>query len=707
MLSSLAAEAAAPASEHAKREIDTTEKTKVTQTTSPPNASSTPSTPTSASPLRSLSAETKNGPPSPGRPKSSSGHTVSSLTLAMGIGHEGPERRSFLTDERADSSDEENLYAAAKASSITNTHESGDNDHESLSSSVREFMTGLTLPTGSCDLPSSLSTFMTGGAMTSDQEPPRTDFSNQTNLFIDTAQTGGVDELGHSGGRSLSEEAPTLSEIEVQVKAFAFYGKDLLNVALDYFDSIHTKLADLTAESLASLTAKKDAKEGTDTAVISTETEAVAKGAASTTRLRQFRLMAAEDDGDIMDDLPEFGLNTDVLGMGVNDFAVISRETGEAVLLLRIIEQSSPRGIHTHSPRSLAAYSLTGTPTAPMAIATASVSSGVLSDGSASSSGVFNFRGGPPEIQRSSTDANDPLSYSNLAQRRSTRAMSDSNVKGSHGETSFVEKSTKVRLCVWCREPKRQAWTIIKKIKVLQAVTDSHNPIGAGTGVSTEEAGTDGSRDNFPNSIFKGAANAAELSALRALAASTAYEIHGSGEEEVNMTAVTGAHGITERSFSKDNSDNDKLKASSLRGHESGKYSDSSSISAGEVPPPDGETWQHVTSYGSEGADAFDEDSVSQSVISEATGMSSLVQNHTYGGDGGDMYDIEGEEDDDNFNLSMEGSGKFNSSFSSPVHGYAGTSGNAAAAATALFRNRSTSNRSNPDGELFGMDMDM
>jgi len=677
-----------------------------------------PSTPPESSPLRTLSGDKKSAPSSPGRPKSSSGHTVSSLTLAMGT-HDGPhERKSFLTDEHAYSSDEENLYVAAKASSITHTHESGGasgtGDPGSVSSSVREFMG---IPVGSYDLPSSLPT------STASVDQGRTSFSNPSNLFVDTSQAANSTLHEHT----LRISNPSPAEVEMQEKAekaFAFYGKDLLNAALDYFDSMHTKVANLTAESLASLTSPLSLSSSSSAAAKKASTEsqqqqpAAAASATLATRMCSFRLMAAEDDGEIMDDLPEFGLASDVLGMGVNDFAVINRETGETVLLLRILEQSSPRGIHTHTPKS-SAYSATGTPTAPMAIGSVS-SVGMVSDGSgggSSTGGAFQFRG-PQEIQRSMTDTSDPhAAHTNLTQRRSTRAMSDGHIAGDGGINPGVGKASKVRLCVSCREPTRSSWTVIKKIKVLQAVTDSHESasgVGAGAGAA---GGGGGGGGDIPISTFKGAANAAELSALRALAASTAYEIHGTGEQELDFNAdapFTTGMGVTEtrgtgpgeRTQAQAPNKDNLIVSSSRAGHESGKCSDSSSVSASEVLSPGGGTWQHVTSYGSEGndADTLDDDSVSQSIMSEATGMSSFASPNPYSGDGGYNDDLEGEgedEEEDNFNLSMEGSGKelTNATSSSRGHGHGHGHGTS--------RNRSSSNRSNPDGELFGMDMDM
>ncbi len=57
--------------------------------------------------------------------------------------------------------------------------------------------------------------------------------------------------------------------------------------------------------------------------------------------LTSFGLLAAEDDGSPMDDLPEFSTSTDVLAMGIEDFILIDKKTSAHLMHVRITQPTN------------------------------------------------------------------------------------------------------------------------------------------------------------------------------------------------------------------------------------------------------------------------------------------------------------------------------------------------------------------------------
>ena len=586
-----------------------------------------------------------------------SGHSMSSLTLAM-------ERKSALSQNNTDdnsmySSDEENL-AAAQA------NVAAEGDCESLSSSLREFMSvGVTgemadgsytayaygiSESGSGGGDSHHSSANESAIATSPRENNGTGNSQGlaggaglSRLFVHTQAFGhgqdkrnGPDPDGDSTSNCSYSRGTTPSHLntngstgvadectDTQEKAWAFYGRDLLNIALDFFDSGNENILGLTRERLASTLASTPSS--------------------SASRMASFRLLAAEEDGEIMDDLPEFGLATDVLGMGVNDFAVVNRETDRTVLLVRIEEVVSSR--NRDSPR-IVISGTTPTASIPIHIANSPVCARVNSNDTTSSNSTSRHGA-------SITDFSLP-----------TTRGSHSNLTGYAIHAAATSKhlsKSKQRLSVFCREPGKMNWVAVKKVRVFQGVHLTDSP-------------SNSSNNSEGALLYRGASNAAEVSAIKALVASTAHEIHELQDGDVVASDAAELQTAVSVVGRPDGS--------------SGKYSDSSSVTKGSEAT-EGVTWQHVTSFGSGSADN-DSDSVSQS---EFTAASSLAADLYM--DGGYNDDL----GDDMLEMSMEGSNSAERSSNS-----AERSSNNPPRNRAISEKSSTSKGS--DGALFSLDLD-
>ena len=608
----------------------------------------------------------QGSPPSPSRlsrSDRSTGHSLSSLTMAMDIQEHPFERKSFFTYGHADSSDEENLADAAKLSTH-GTHSTVDSvsDQESLSSSIRDHSLSVV---GSYD---NASPSLDNGKRAS------------SNLFVEIGSSPGGEI--ETGKRSTSSD---VGEVDVQLgitasSKFTFLGRDLLKLAINFLDKM-THTASLNADTLSSIASTKDKIDASCN---------IDPASASMTRLKSYRLMAAETDGEIMDDLPDFGLNTDVLGMGVSDFAVVDKESSQIVLLVRTQEQSSPRGISGHSPRS-GPHTTASTPTPPVAILSASAGTNTdlgNIDNNLVGSSTFGIRA--IGMERSNTDSD--MSVNGIWSRRSfSRAITENEIGTSQG----TGKVSKLQLLISCREPKNKTWTIVKKVRVIEEVKDPNHDldhrtaVAIGLGLSLNariegggSAGVPGATVESLVPVFRGATTAAELSALRALAASTASEIYGQPGDtllsETDLSSVND-HLNTNKSI---------VEPVLRRGDSSGKYSDNSNMTKeSELTEGAATTWQRVTSYNSAECDIDNIDDDSQAT--EATGASSYASPMN---DGGCNDDLDQEDDLDVLNTSQLSG--------SDVRMYSNSARNTHA------RDRSISNRSNPDGELFRLDLE-
>jgi hypothetical protein len=630
----------------------------------------------------SLIQRTRSSASDGGKTASASGHSVSSLTLALE--HEVT-RKSFVSNVSNDSNGLENDYSSDEenfAAAIAEAEAEDKDRVDSQSSSLKDFMA----TNSGSDTPTTNN--MTG----SYNSNSNSNVAGMSKLFIQQPVESSnltINSANQNQNQAQAQDSPIYNTnshsngngtIE-QEKAWQFQAKDLLNVLVDYLDSLDKNIlpggSSLTAEtlSLASNNAPKrppmlqtlltDPSHNPDT---NSNSNASNAKPASTTRsstshiseltniehtperLNLYKLLPAEDDGEIMDDLPEFGLNADVLGMGIDHFCLIRKgkmssssssssavdeeENNKVVLHVKVEEKLVSRENKSRSriptPRPLSA----GVSTPPIIISISGTTTPTNQDNQTSSYGNGNGNdSGKSNSNSNSTNGNGKGSLNSPT--RGSRAFSegefsygnsgsgsgsgDGNVNGSGNEKS------RKRLIVSVKLPNKSIWTEIKRIRVYNSTSSSDGGSaagGAGIGndysdssayFNTQDFNPDSTATNaalnatLTKGAFSGTTNAAEISALRALMCGTVGEIHSL---DIDATATfSGDPTLVLPSLSN--------QISSGRGH-------SENATKGAFSPGDSSTgstnitWRRVTSYGSGSGDGdgsqsidIDDDSVS------------------------------------------------------------------------------------------------
>ena len=512
---------------------------------------------------------------------SASGHSISSLTMAL---EQENTRKSFVTDESIQayySSDEENL-AAAKADQDNLSSNRGDNEtgDDSISSSLKEFMSSAAADGGE------ISSSFNSNSYASQNASHIVDTFEKTKLLIppiDTSTSGLAPSATQSPntppGQGIEQEGSTSNAEPEQEKAWQFLTRDLLNILLDYVDSTDRNIvAGLTAETL-SLAANNAPKPSPIVQTFNATTNTNDFNLHTPERLSNFKLLAMEDDGEIMDDLPEFGLDTDVLGMGIDHFCVMNKKTLEQVLHVKLQER--------------VASSMDRKKITPIA----AVSGGPGPAGVSTPPIVISCTTTPTSQDNTGRSFHDKTivdvstaEYSH----RTVRASSETDAKIHASSANRIrKKGKKMRLIVLVKFPTKEIWNAITKVRIHDPSSSNGRETGDAREVyarydddnhhHSDAAATNAALNaTLTKGAFKGTSNAAEVSALRALMCSTVGELEPTVEP-----MGSGLHLPTT---------NNELQGNNRRSVEA---------EMGILSPGDSSTgsatitWRRVTSYGS------------------------------------------------------------------------------------------------------------